>query len=124
MLPAGARPSSRRWLRASDWQPGIYYEYYIYQHSTGVWLMLDRDREQNKALFDGLKAEQEAIEAACGQPLIWKRHDETRFSSLGATLTQAGYADPGSWPAIYDALLDGMPRLEQVFRPYLEQIMQ
>jgi hypothetical protein len=54
--------------------------------------------------------------------LIWQRLDTGQASRIKHTV-EGGYDSPESeWPAIHDQMVNAMIRLENAFRPYLEQL--
>jgi hypothetical protein len=67
-------------------------------------------KDENKFIFDGLLAQREAIEAAFGQPLDWKRLDHKKSSRIEFVKAFEGN-DESQWDEIIDWMIDHLRRL-------------
>lgn len=105
---------------------GLGFNYVILQHEGTVELYIDRGRNhdaQNKAIFDAMWAEKAKIEAVFGEPLEWQRLDGKRACRIRKQITLGGYRDEeAQWPAIQDAMVDAMIRLEKALRPHINDV--
>jgi len=105
---------------------GINLNYVVLQEECCVEIYIDRSKdaeEENKQIFDQLQANRPSIDAAFGEPLSWERLDSKRACRVRYTRTGGGYRSPDSeWPAIQDAIILAMDRLEKAFRPFLKQL--
>ena len=72
-------------------------------------------------MFDALLAEQHAIEAAFGAPLHWEPLDDRRACRISYG-GDGGYRDSERWPAVHDAMIDAMVRLERALAPHLPRL--
>jgi hypothetical protein len=104
------------------------WNYAIRQHAARVDLYIDAgadSEEANEALFKGLLAHRQEIEAAYGGPLDWERMDGSRACRVSQELAVGGYRDPEmEWPPIQEAMVDCMLRLEQASRPFLRTLLE
>jgi len=118
-------PGEHSWLGTSSGIRGLNLNYVVTQDETSAELYIDRGKdseEENKAIFDQLKANQAEIEKAFGGPLRWERLEGKRASRI--RFTQAGgYRSPEeTWPKIQDGIIAAMARLEQALRLFLKQL--
>lgn len=76
-------PSDDHWLTIAAGRSGISYNYLIWTDSGGIDLKIDvGQQDRNKAIFDQLSAEKDAIEAEFGQAFNWLRLDDRRTSRV------------------------------------------
>lgn len=81
------------------------------------------DYEKNKAVFDSLLQDKEAIEAEFGEPLEWRRLDDKRASRVVKLYRGFGSLnEPETWPTLQDMLIEKMIRLDKVFRQRIRRI--
>lgn len=124
-LHAGISPSQDSWVSASAGAPGLRYEYGIHKHAGSAYLTIDFGKgadEETKAYFDWLAENRDAIEGVFGRPLEWKKTEGVRACRIIARVTVGGYRDDEErWPAIYEALVDAMIRLDKALRPYISK---
>ncbi len=115
-------PGGAVWSREGP----IAWNYAIRQHSARVDLYIDAgegSEEANEAMFEGLLAHREEIEAAYGGPLDWQRLEGSRACRVSQELSGGGYRDPDTkWPSIQKAMVDSMLKLEQACRPFLRSL--
>ncbi len=119
-LHANISPSQESWVSAN--RGGFGYQYIIRKHEGKVALYIDRGKgteAENKAVFNALLAKKEAIETAFGGPLEWVSEEDKRACQVVKTITVGGVRDEAKWPAIHQAMIDAMIRLEAAVRPYL-----
>lgn len=123
-LAANRSPSRDHWLSVATGRSGINYNYLILKDGAGVDLYIDvGNQDKNKALFDQLYAEREAIEREFGDALDWRRLDHKRASRVVMY-----YGDKGSlhekdrWYELQDKLIDTMIRFDNVFRSRIGRI--
>ena len=88
----------------------------------GVWI--DNDKrpggENNKKLFDLLRANQEAIEASYGSQLNWDRMDGNRASKIWHVAVTQGLANEDDWVTIQTKAIEAMEKFDEVMRPQVE----
>jgi hypothetical protein len=80
------------------------------------------DKDRNKAFFDALYAQREAIESEMGEALDWRRLDNKRASQVGRKFEDGGLENRASWPGLIDRMIDTMIRLDKAFRPRINAI--
>lgn len=80
------------------------------------------DRTHNKAIFDALHADRDAIDAEAGEPLIWARRDEIKHSKI--YLKRLGSLDdpPDALPEYRDWFVDHALTLNSVFGPRVKAL--
>lgn len=80
------------------------------------------NKERNKAFFDALYAQRDAIESEVGETLDWRRLDNKRACQFGRKFEDGGLENRDSWPKLIDRMIDSMIRLDQAVRPRLEAL--
>ena len=86
-----------------------------------VELCLELDKESNKALFDYLEREREAIEAEFGEKLDWQRLDHKKKSLVAVFPRDASITDDDVTLAdIQDWMAGKLWKLDRVLGPRLE----
>jgi hypothetical protein len=88
----------------------------------GVWI--DNDKrpggENNKKLFDLLRANQDAIESSYGSQLNWDRMDGNRASKIWHVAVTQGLANEDDWVATQIKAIEAMEKFDEVMRPRVE----
>ena len=81
------------------------------------------DKMKNEEIYDALYGRKETIEAAVGQPAIWDRKDHAR--TCGVSVMRQGSIDDDdeSLDEIRTWLIETLPRIKDVFRPHLSEIL-
>lgn len=122
-LHAHITPGVQSWIGTSSGVRGLQLNYVIMQDESRVELYIDRGTdEENKAIFDHLFRQRDAIEAAFGGPLTWERIDTRRACRIKA-IVPGGYKAPdGDWEGIQTQHVSAMNRLEAALRPYLKML--
>ena len=78
-------PGTQSWISAGSGVGGLPFNFAAAKGYGRVELYIDRgEKDENKAIFDELIAQKEAIENAFGGPLTWERLDEKRASRIKA----------------------------------------
>lgn len=113
------------WMGADAGLPGVKFVWAIaknYVH-TDLYIQYTSDPgEKNKRIFDALYTERDAIEGEFGGPLEWLRYDDNVASIIRIVDKRGGVADPDTWPAVQETMIDTLIRFERVFRPRLARI--
>lgn len=119
-------PGEYSWIGTSSGVRGLNLNYVVMQDESAAELYIDRGKEaaaETKAIFDQLFANREQIDAAFGQPLSWDRLEGKRACRIRHTQSGGGYRSPEEeWPALQDAIIKHMDRLEKALRPCLKQL--
>jgi hypothetical protein len=118
------KPQPQHWLNTSAGRSGISLGYVISMMNwASVELYIDvGDKAKNKAVFDVLYAQKEAIEKEYGTQFIWQRLDNKRASRIMQRFDGVGLTARDKWPELQDRMIDAMIRLDHVFRPRLTNI--
>jgi hypothetical protein len=115
---ANRSPSKDTWISGSIGRAGFSISYGLRQRDNSVYLWIDN----NKAAYDALVAQKEAIEAEVGSPLEWKEVD----GQMGRVISlrqDGGYrSDPEAWPTIQDKMIDVMLKLDQAMRARVQAL--
>ncbi len=124
-LFANISPGRYNWLGTGAGRSGVTFNYTIVMDLATVELYIDHDHEtgaKNKAIFDALAAQKEAIEREFGGPLEWERLDDKRASRIRKRFTDGGLADPETWPRLQDEMIDAMIKLDRALRGRLAEV--
>jgi hypothetical protein len=124
LLHASIPPKRSNWLIDTAGIDGLTYGYVVSKNNARVELYIDRGRgaAENKAIFDALVADREAIEAAFGEPLDWQRRDDASVSKIQKQIDVGGYADESRWDRVQEALIEAMIRLDRAFSPHISNL--
>ncbi len=113
-------PGTGRWISARI--NGLKYDYVINKEFGVVLLYIDPhgDRDENKRIFDQLASDKTEIEKTFGDSLNWERLDAGQASRISYKVDVGGISSPEEkWPAIQDAMVSSMIKLENSLRPFL-----
>lgn len=125
-LHAHITPGEHSWIGTSSGNRGLNLNYVVTQDECAAELYIDRGKdaeEENKAIFDQLLAHKDEIDTAFGAPLGWERLEGKRASRIRHTQAGGGYRSPEEqWPALQDAIIKDMDRLERALRPHLRRL--
>ena len=123
-LHASILPKRSNWLIDTAGVDGLRYYYVVSKNNARVELYIDRRRgaAENKAIFDALVADREAIEAAFGEPLDWQRRDDEIVSKIQKQIDVGGYADESRWDRLQEAMIEAMIRLDRAFSPHISKL--
>ena len=111
-LHANRQPARDTWISGGIGRTGFMLNYVARQTDSHVELWISKD----KAAFQKLHADRDAIDQEFGHPLDWQELPEASGARIRFA-TQGGYRSPQQdWPAIQDAMIDAMIRMDQVFR--------
>jgi hypothetical protein len=120
ILHANISPSHYGWIGAR--KHGQWWNYVVLQDETRVELYLDdADPALNKAAFDALCLQRDAIEAAFGGSLLWQRLDDKRASRISFSVP-GGWVDQKTWPAAIEQAVSAMKRLYNAFAQPVEAL--
>jgi hypothetical protein len=77
---------------------------------------------ENKAIFDALAKDREAIEAAFDVPLDWQRRDNAIVSKIQKQIDIGGYADESRWDHLQEVMIEAMIQLDSAFSPRIAML--
>ncbi len=124
-LHAHISPSQYSWIGTGAGKRGLGFNYVVRKHEANVELYIDRGKEaddENKAIFDTLAATKDVIESGFGGPLEWQRLEGKRACRIKKQIELGGYRDDAKWPAIQNAMIEAMIRLEKALRPHIAKL--
>jgi len=117
------KPRDQYWMNTGIGRQGISLGYVISAHWTSVDLYIDTgDKQRNKAVFDALLAQKEAVEADFGERLEWLRLEHKRSSRIIRKFEDGGLTPADGWPTLQDRMIDAMIRLDRTFRERVAKI--
>lgn len=118
-LYANVGPGKDHWLNAGSGLAGVHYAMIFNKGEVRVNFVLNRAlKEQNKVLFDALFDKRDAIEAAFGAELDWRRMDDKKVSIIEFAKPFNGH-DRENWPAMIEWLSINIQQLEKTFEPHI-----
>jgi hypothetical protein len=118
-------PGKHPWIGTGAGRSGLTFDYVISKDGASVELYIDHDHqtgEGNKAIFDALHAQREAIEKDFGEPLEWQRLDDRRACRIRKRITDGGLIDSDRWPSLQDKMIESMIRLDNSLRKRLAKL--
>lgn len=124
-LHANITPGQFSWVGASSGKRGLNLNYAVRKHDTQVELYIDRGKDaeqENKAIYDRLYADKDAIEKAFGGKLVWQKLETKRACRICKVIDIGGYRDEEKWPEIHEVATDAMAKLEQALKPFIEKL--
>jgi len=125
-LHANISASEYNWVGTGAGMRGLAFNYVLTQHEGSTELYIDRGTNsdaENKAIFDAIADVKEEVESAFGGPLEWQRLDNKRACRIRKTISIGGYRDDeDKWPAIHDAMIDAMVKLERALSPQIAKL--
>ncbi len=123
-LHANVSPSTDSWVPSGSGTSGIHWTYRIRQRDVAVDLAIETpDGEANRQTLRKLAEQKEQVEASFGEPLEWDEAEGRQVCYVRKRLSVGGYRDEqDKWPAIQDAMVDAMIRLEKALRPRLAEL--
>ena len=115
-------PSKDQWLSAGTGVSGCAYSLHFLRTEARVTLDLQRgNKDENKWLFDRLKAQREQLERDFGGTLQWRRMDDRKSSRIDWSRSFDSYSRD-VWPEIAEWLAEHVSRLESAFKPHLQRL--
>ncbi|MBY5990511.1 DUF4268 domain-containing protein [Ferrimonas balearica] len=115
-------PSKDSWVAAGTGISGCQYLMAFSKREVRIELWMGRPRkEENKALWDLLKARQSCIENTFSNPLNWLRLDGQKSSRITFSHDVEGH-DKGNWPEMIQWLAEHMAQLENTLKPHLDEL--
>lgn len=123
-LFSSVSPRDKHEIRAGASRSGVMYKYALSRTAVTVDLYIDvKDKAKNKALFDALLLQRDAIEADFGSPLEWQRLDNDRASRIRKTVgDRRSFLAQEKWPALQDVMIDALIRLDHALREHLTSL--
>ena len=115
-------PLDQSWLYASCGISGVHYGVIFTRSEARVEFGLGRpSKEQNKALFDQLMTQSDALTAAFGGPLIWRREDGKKTSIVETARSFDGH-NREAWPEMIRWIVSSLQGLERAIDPQLPRL--
>lgn len=115
-------PSSDNWLSAGTGVGGIYYQIVIRMGDASIKLIIDKNKELNKKIFDYLYEKKGEIEEVFGNEINWKRMDNQVSSRIEYDMDCCGLDDESTWDKGYEIIADTLIKWDKAFEPYYNEI--
>ncbi|MDX2140659.1 MAG: DUF4268 domain-containing protein [Chloroflexota bacterium] len=116
-------PSTDHWLSTGIGLSGINLSYLILKDNAGIELYIDvGDQGRNKAIFDTLEQDKDAIHTEFGSPLEWRRLNDKRASRIIKLFQTGSLYQVDTWEELQNEMIAAMIRLDRVFRPRIAQL--
>ena len=117
-------PAKDHWLSAGAGISGMPYQLIFGKNEIRVGLSLQNSQaEANRFVFDRLLAQQQTIEAAFGNELVWLPLPEKKACRIQFEKAVDGY-NKANWPEMIKWLVEHMTRLEKALSGPLEKVKQ
>jgi len=119
-------PSTNNFIGKEAGKSGLYFYFTITNNFGQVKLYIDRGKdrkEENKKIFDGLYEHKKEIEEIFGEELNWERRDTQIFSEIRKKYNFSTLNDRATWGEIQEKMIEGMVKLENVFKDYISNLI-
>lgn len=111
-------PNYSPYLTVRIGKSGFNFSYSVRKFDSRVYLRIAND----KAAFDALEREREAIEQEFGQPLTWFEKDGQKGRYISIRFEGGYRSSPEEWPAIQDRMIDAMIKLDRALRSHVQAL--
>lgn len=111
-IHANRSPGKDTWISGGVGRSGFSISYGLRQRDNSVYLWID----DNKAAFDALGLQKDAIEAEFGDELTWREEAGQLGRAIGFTQDGGYRSPPEEWESIQDRMTDAMIRLDSAMR--------
>ncbi len=118
-------PNQYNWIGTTAGKRGLGLNYIIRKHAADVELYIDRGKDsddENEAIFNSLEASKGAIQDTFGGKLDWQKLEGKRACRIKKEIGLGGYRDEAKWPAIQEAMIDAMIRLDKALNPCIRKL--
>ena len=115
-------PSSDNWLSAGTGMGGIYYQVVIRKDDASIKLIIDKNKELNKKIFDCLYEKKDEVEKAFGSEINWKRMDNQVSSRIEHDMDCCGLDDESTWDKGYEIIADTLIKWDKAFEPHYNEV--
>lgn len=118
-------PGTNNFIGKEAGKSGLYFYFTITNNFGQVKLYIDRGKdkkEENKKMFDSLYEHKKEIEEIFGEELNWERRDTQIFSEIRKRYNFSTFDDRTTWGNIQEKMIEGMVRLEEAFRKYINEL--
>jgi predicted type IV restriction endonuclease len=123
---ADITPGPYSYIGAGSGIRGVPFNYVVGKGEGRVELYIDRgadQKDENKDILRKLHRHKDEIERTFGGALSWEPLEDKRACRVAYTLAIGGWrTEEAKWPAIHDAMIDAMGRLEKALAPHLEKL--
>ena len=126
-LHSGRSGTTGSFINGRSGQPGINLVYGVTQHGTSVYLWIERGKDWaawNDSVYQHLLALKDEIEADFGETLTWDAKESNRSRKLISSLDLGGWVDDEAWPAVIEATVEKMIKLDAVVRTRLQEAVK
>ena len=124
-LFSGRSPTTDSWLSTGAGKSGISYAMTIQKKGARVSVYLDnKDKEENKRIFDIFNSNRKEIEDTFGGELNWRRMDDYKSSCIESNVSSSiGWTDKDeALDKLQDDMIDTVIRIEKAFKQQILKI--
>lgn len=111
----------QNWAPMRDIVPGSHISLSIRRDAIQV--NLNNERDEDRARFDKLYKERNAIQAVIGESLTWEKKEGRKKTAVRATLSR-GFEDRGDWDGQHRWAIETMRAFENEFGRRLGRIVR
>ncbi|WP_431130119.1 DUF4268 domain-containing protein [Flagellimonas flava] len=116
-------PSKYNWIGAGSGVRGVGYNFAASKNYCRAEIYIDRgDKAENEFVYDFLFNKKDEIETKFGGRLEWERLDDKRACRIKYEDKNFNIFEPDTWDSTIRKITDGMLRIEEVIKPYLNEI--
>lgn len=110
-------PTKSHWISTGAGKTGVNYTMVV----TGTHCQIEvglvaAKKETNKKHFKKLKTNQEEIENAFGEKLIWQELPDKKMSRIKSMLNDVNLFDKSHWPKMNEFFVENLPLFEKAFK--------
>lgn len=120
---AGNHGTKMNWVNGYFGIRGIHLAVIANQDQARVEFYLERGKEENKQLFDRLKARQDEIESVYGQSLIWDRGDDKKTSRIYSVLEGVSIFNQTDWLQMANYMAEWSRKMYEAFVPVIREVI-
>lgn len=115
-------PSRDNWLTAGTGVGGVNYLIAIKMNGAAIKLVINKDRELNKKIFDYIYERKDRIEEIFGNKINWRRMDNQVSSRIEHEVDNCGLGDESTWDQGYETIADRLIKWDEAFKPYFGEM--
>ena len=116
-------PTKEHWLSAGGGIGGVAYTLSISKSYVRIELSISTSsKERNKAYFNKLFRNKDAIENAFGNPLVWEELPDNKMSRIKYEDTSVNLFDERYWSVMNQFIISNLPKFENVLSPFIQKL--
>lgn len=116
-------PSKDHWLSTGAGISGLAFTLIITKSHIRIELGISSSsKEKNKAYFNKLIKNKEAIEQAFGNPLNWLELPDNKMSLVLFRLQDVNLFNDNDWEQMNQFFINYLPKFENAFKPFIKSL--